>query len=213
MISKNIEEYINQHLSEEDSLLKKLFRETNIKVLNPRMLSGHFQGKLLEMFSKMINPKFILEIGTYTGYSAICLAKGLKKDGELHTIEINPELFDFARKYFIEAGHEFDIIQHTGSAIDIIPEINHKWDLVFIDADKDNYLNYFKLIVDKVRTDGFIIADNALWDGKVIKPGKSIDKETRGVIDFNEFVHHDSRVENILLPVRDGLMLMRKIEP
>ena len=211
MISKKLENYTLLHTSEEDPLLKELYRETNLKVVYPRMLSGHLQGKLLVLFSYMINPTFILEIGTYTGYSAICLAKGLKPGGKLITIEINPEFVDFAQKYFDRSGLSNCIEQKTGEALDIIPHLTEEWDLVFIDADKQNYLNYYKMVIDQVRTGGFIIADNALWDGKVLDSKVKPDKETRGIIEFNGFVQRDSRVENVLLPVRDGLMILRKI--
>ena len=211
MISKKLENYTLLHTSEEDPLIKELYRETNLKVLYPRMLSGHLQGKLLVLFSYMINPTFILEIGTYTGYSAICLAKGLKPGGKLITIEINPELVDFAQNYFDRSGLSSSIEQKTGKALDIIPHLTEEWDLVFIDADKENYLNYYKMVIDQVRTGGFIIADNVLWDGKVLDSRVKPDKETRGITEFNDFIQRDSRVENVLLPVRDGLMILRKI--
>jgi predicted O-methyltransferase YrrM len=206
-----IEKYIQDHTSPEDEILARLNRETHLKVLNPRMLSGHVQGKFLEMVSRMINPSRILEIGTYTGYSAICLAKGLAGNGILHTIEVNPELKEFAKRYFREAGLEKQIIQHTGDAVDIIPRIDELFDLVFIDAAKENYLHYYQLIFDKVRPGGFILADNALWDGKVVDPPENQDKETRGIATFNDYIQKDDRVENVLLSVRDGIMLVRKI--
>ena len=159
----------------------------------------------------MINPKAILEIGTYTGYSAICLAKGLSVDGVLHTIEINPELSNISDRYFDKSGMKFKIQQHNGKALDIIPTLNDEFDLVFIDADKENYLNYYHLIFDKVKTGGFILADNALWDGKVIESPDQHDKETIGIVEFNKFVQQDKRVENMLLPLRDGIMMVRKI--
>ncbi len=211
MKTKHIEEYIKNHTSEEDSLLADLDRETNLKVMYPRMLSGHLQGKFLEMISCMINPKTILEIGTYTGYSAICLAKGLSVDGVLHTIEINPELNNISDRYFDKSGMKFKIQQHTGSALDIVPKIKEIFDLVFIDADKENYLNYYNLVFDKVNTGGFILADNALWAGKVVESPDKQDKETKGIIEFNNFVQQDKRVENMLLPLRDGIMMVRKI--
>jgi len=211
MDSKKIEKYILYHTKEEDSLLAELNRETYLKVIQPRMLSGHLQGKFLEMISCMINPKTILEIGTYTGYSAICLAKGLSVDGILHTIEINPELNVFSEKYFERSGLKYKIQQHTGNALNIIPEIDKEFDLVFIDADKENYLNYYKLVFDKVKTGGFILADNALWDGKVIKNPNQQDKETKGIDEFNKHIQQDKRVENILLPLRDGIMMVRKL--
>ena len=211
MKSKQIERYILDHTKEEDSLLAELSRETNLKAMYPRMLSGHLQGKFLEMTSCMINPKAILEIGTYTGYSAICLAKGLSDDGVLHTIEINQELRSFSDKYFDKAGLKFKIQQHIGSALDIIPHLDDIFDLVFIDADKENYLNYYKLVFDKVKTGGFILADNALWDGKVTNNPDQHDKETKGIVEFNKYIQQDKNVENMLLPLRDGIMMVRKL--
>ena len=206
-----IETYITDHTSPEDDLLKRLNRETHLKVLNPRMLSGHVQGRFLEMISKMIRPQRILEIGTYTGYSAICLAKGLAGNGILHTIEVNPELEEFAKRYFREAGLESQIIQHGGDALELIPQIDETFDLVFIDAAKESYLDYYHLIFDKVRKGGFILADNALWDGKVVDPNQVQDKETQGIIAFNDFIRKDDRVENLLLSLRDGIMIIRKL--
>jgi len=206
-----IETYITDHSSPEDDLLKRLNRETHLKVLNPRMLSGHVQGRFLEMISKMIRPQRILEIGTYTGYSAICLAKGLAGNGILHTIEVNPELEEFAKRYFREAGLESQIIQHGGDALELLPQIDETFDLVFIDAAKESYLDYYHLIFDKVRKGGFILADNALWDGKVVDPNQVQDKETQGIIAFNDFIRKDDRVENVLLSLRDGIMIIRKL--
>lgn len=211
MYSEKIEKYILDHTKVEDSLLAELNRETNLKVIQPRMLSGHLQGKFLEMISCMINPKTILEIGTYTGYSAICLAKGLSVDGILHTIEVNPELKLFSERYFERSGLKYKIQQHTGNALDIIPQMDEVFDLVFIDADKENYLNYYKLVFDKVKNGGFILADNALWDGKVVDAHDSQDNETKGIVEFNNFVQQDRRVENMLLPLRDGIMIVRKL--
>ena len=210
MHSEELEKYILDHTKEEDSLLAELNRETHLKVIHPRMLSGHLQGKFLEMISHMINPKSILEIGTYTGYSAICMAKGLSVDGILHTIEINSELNNFSEKYFNKSGLKYKIRQHTGSALDIIPQLDEVFDLVFIDADKENYLRYYKLVFDKVKTGGFILADNALWDGKVMKNPNYQDKETKGIDEFNEYIQQDKRIENMLLPLRDGIMMIRK---
>lgn len=210
-MNSTIETYITDHTSPEDDLLKRLNRETHLKVLNPRMLSGHVQGRFLEMISKMIQPHRILEIGTYTGYSAICLAKGLSGNGILHTIEVNPELEEFAKRYFREAGLEKQIIQHRGDALELIPQINETFDLVFIDAAKESYLDYYHLIFDKVRKGGFILADNALWDGKVVDPNQSQDKETNGIVAFNDFIRNDNRVEKVLLSIRDGIMIIRKL--
>lgn len=210
MISQKLEFYTQEHSSDEDPLLHELFRETNLKVMYPRMLSGHIQGKLLEMVSQMIRPTFVLEIGTYTGYSAICLAKGLMPAGKLVTIEINPELIDFSSKYFKKAGISESIIQKAGSALEVIPTLDFEWDLVFIDADKENYLNYYNMVVGKVKKGGFIIADNVLWGGKVLEPEAKQDKETKGIVEFNKYVKQDDRVDKVMLSVRDGLMLLRK---
>ncbi len=210
MYSEQLENYISRHSSEEDKLLAELTRETHLRAMHPRMLSGHLQGKFLEMTSSMIHPEIILEIGTYTGYSAICLAKGLKEGGTLHTIEANQELQGISDKYFEKAGLKNKIQQHTGNALEIIPTIPVKFDLVFIDADKENYLNYYKLVFDKLNSGAYILADNALWDGKVIDAPRNFDKETKGIVEFNTFVHKDKRVDNMILPLRDGIMLIRK---
>ena len=210
MHDKEINKYIEDHTSPEKEILYQLNRETHLKFLFPRMLSGHVQGKFLEMVSCMIRPNLILEIGTFTGYSAICLASGLQKNGVLHTLEIDPENSYFSARFFKKSGVSKRIVQHTGNALEILPEINGPFDLVFIDADKENYLNYYLLVFDKVRKDGFILADNALWDGKVIKQIMTSDKETAGIVEFNDFVQKDERVENILLPIRDGMMMIRK---
>lgn len=209
-MNNDINSYILAHTSAENQALKELTRETHIKTMFPRMLSGHLQGKFLEMVSFMIKPQTILEIGTFTGYSAICLARGLKEDGRLHTIDIDPEMKYIAQNYFKKTGVQNKIIQHIGNALDIIPSLDQTFDLVFIDADKENYLDYYNLVFDKVRTGGFILADNALWDGKVILQDGKSDKETRGIKQFNDFVGKDDRVENMLLPLRDGIMILRK---
>ena len=211
MIDSLIEEYASNHSTPESILLNKLYRETNLKQMNPRMLSGHLQGKLLEMISYMICPKQILEIGTFTGYSAINLTKGLQEGGKLHTIDIDEELELMARSYFAEAGLTEKIIFYIGHALKIVPTINEVFDLVFIDADKEDYIAYFNICVEKVRQGGFIIADNVLWNGKVINQTNKNDKDTIAIKQFNEFVLNDARVENVLLPFRDGLMLMRKL--
>ncbi|MFU8842455.1 MAG: O-methyltransferase [Bacteroidales bacterium] len=204
-----ITQYIVAHTTAEDPILEGLWRETHLRVMYPRMLSGHIQGKLLEMISYMVRPLNILEIGTYTGYSALCLAKGLQEGGKLHTIEVNPELTTFSGKYFKKAGMMDKIVQHTGDALEIIPGMEMYFDLVFIDAAKEDYLRYYSLVFDKVLSGSFIMADNALWDGKVTGKGKP-DSETRGIIAFNDFVMNDPRVDNLLLQVRDGIMLIRK---
>lgn len=211
-ISEKIQEYCDNHTSSENEVLKKLNRDTHANVLQPRMLSGHFQGRLLSMFSKMIRPKMILEIGTYTGYSAICLAEGLVENGKLITIDINAEQENRIRKYIADAGMENKIQFIIGDAYNIIKTLPYKYDLVFIDADKSNYLKYYKQVVELVNTGGFIIADNVLWSGKVVDEKElAKDKDTKFLHEFNEYVSNDSRVENILLPIRDGLMVMRKL--
>jgi caffeoyl-CoA O-methyltransferase len=207
----DIEQYAEQHTQEESSLLKKLHRDTYAHVLMPRMLSGKLQGRMLSAISHMIRPQHILEIGTFTGYSALCLAEGLAEKGKLITIDINEELETMVRKYITEAGMESKIDYRIGNAMELLPALKEQFDLVFIDADKINYLNYYKLVFDKVRKGGFIIADNVLWSGKILlKDGKKADKDTQALLDFNEFVHKDESVENVLLPLRDGLMILRK---
>ena len=207
----NIEQYILDHSDQEDPVLAELNRETNLKILRPRMLSGHLQGKILEMISKMINPEKILELGTYTGYSAICLAKGLKETGELHTIEINDELEDFTRYWIEKAGLTNSIKLHIGDALEIIPKIEDSFDMVFIDAEKDQYCDYYDVVINKVNKGGFIIADNVLWSGKVIDPDiPTKDHFTRGILKFNKMVQEDPRVENMIFPAFDGLMIIRK---
>ncbi len=207
----DIYNYAEAFSTEESPVLQKLNRETHLKILYPRMLSGKLQGNLLRMVSCMLRPSSILEIGTFTGYSAICLAEGLADKGMLHTIEINPELEDMIHRYFKEAKITSKTALHIGNAMDIVPSFNTTFDLVFIDADKENYLNYYNMVFDKVRVGGIIIADNVLWGGKVLKDKPAVDKETRGIKEFNEFVQKDNRVENMLLPLRDGLMIVRKL--
>lgn len=210
MIDPKFEKYSEDHTSKESEVLYRLNRETHIKTLMPRMISGHVQGQFLGMISQMIQPKAILEIGTYTGYSAICLAKGLGLDGVIHTIEMNPEHETMAKKYFQEAGIEHQVSYHLGDAMEIIPTLNEIFDLVFIDADKENYLNYYHLVFDKVKSGGYFLVDNVLWSGKVLTKPDSEDKEALGIIEFNDFIQADDRVENLLLTMRDGLMLIRK---
>ena len=205
-----IDEYIYKHSDPEDEILKELIRETNLKVPRPRMLSGYLQGKLIEHISKMIRPEKILEIGTYTGYSAICWAKGLKENGKIHTIEINDERESIIKKYFKKANVESKIKLHLGDALEIIPTIDEKFDIVFIDADKPNYLKYYNLVIGKLKKGAYIIADNVLWSGKVTEENNKTDESTQGIIEFNKFVKHDTNVEKIILPIRDGLMLIRK---
>ncbi|HLT08911.1 MAG TPA: class I SAM-dependent methyltransferase [Cyclobacteriaceae bacterium] len=203
--------YCEQHTSEEDTILKHIERETHTKVLMPRMLSGKLQGKTLEMFSKMMSPQLILEIGTYTGYSAICLAKGLAPGGKLITLDINGELEEMVRGFFDKSGLSSKIDYRIGNAMDIIPQLEGAIDLVFLDADKINYPHYYNLLVDKIRQGGIIMADNVLWSGNVlVKEGDKIQKDTQALLDFNRLVTEDPRVENVLLPIRDGIMMIRK---
>ena len=209
VIQKELQEYAEKHTTDESPLLGKINRDTHAHVLSPRMLSGQLQGRVLSMISCMIRPRVILEIGTYTGYSAICMAEGLQRDGKLITIDINEELYDRVSGYFREAGLEDRIDYRIGDARVLLPGIEEKFDLVFIDADKENYGRYFDLVIDRVNLNGFILADNVLWSGKVLQ--QRPDKDTRAIIEFNAKIQRDSRVENVLLPIRDGIMLMRKI--
>lgn len=210
-LNQQIEEYILKHSVEENKLLVEINRQTHAKVLMPRMLSGHLQGRILSMISNLLKPKIILEIGTYTGYSALCLAEGLSPDGELHTIDINDELESFILKYFHQSEYKSQLYLHIGDALDIIPGLPNKIDLVFIDADKRFYLNYYHLVIDKMKPGGLILADNVLWGGKVVQPLEDNDEYTKGILAFNNFVHKDKRVENVILPIRDGIMMLRKL--
>jgi len=209
-LPEEIDNYSLIHTEREPRLLAELNRETWANVMTPRMLSGHLQGRMLSMFSKMLMPKNILEIGTYTGYSALCLAEGLKKDGSLHTIDINEEYVFLAKKYFQRSDYSEQIIQHIGNAVNILPDIKESFQLAFIDADKENYSTYFDLIIQKIDVGGYIIADNVLWSGKVLKKDK--DKETLSLDQYNKKVLDDTRLETILLPIRDGLMVSRKVK-
>ena len=209
-IKTGILEYSEYNSQEEPSLLKELNRETHLKVLNPRMLSGAFQGRLISLISKLINPKKVLEIGTYTGYSALCIYEGLDEKGVIHTIDKNEELVEIQKKYFKKTGDVQKFIQYTGIALDIIPEINETFDLIFLDADKENYINYFNCIINKLNKSGVILADNVLWSGKVIDKNQQ-DNTTNILRRFNDMVNNDSRVETILLPIRDGISIIRKI--
>lgn len=209
-IDPSIEAYALEHSEKESDLLLTLNRQTHLKVLQPRMLSGHLQGRILSFLSSAIKPKNILEIGTYTGYSALCMAEGLSENGKLVTIDKNIELETMVKKYINNSPYKNQIEFINANAIDVIPTLNLKWDLVFIDADKENYINYFDLVIDQVNKGGWIIADNVLWSGKVLEEPDVKDKETIILQKFNEKVQHDSRVRNVLFPVRDGMMLMIK---
>jgi len=208
-LGEDLREYVESHTTAESDLLKKINRETFSKILMPQMLSGHLQGRVLSMLSKMIKPSKILEIGTFTGYSAICLAEGLAKEGKLITIDINEELEERVRGYFEEADLETIIDYRIGNALDIIPELDDKFELVFIDADKVNYSRYFDLVIEKILPGSHIIIDNVLWSGKVIDENVS-DKDTVAIREFNDMVEKESKVDNVLLPIRDGLMILRK---
>ena len=210
-IPQSILDYAEKHTEPESKILQELRRETWQKILAPRMLSGHLQGRLLSTISKMIRPRVILEIGTYTGYSTLCLAEGLAENGVIHTLDNNEELVDFQRKYFKKAGFDKKIIQHTGEALEMIPQINKNYDLVFIDADKSNYSLYFDQIIDSVNTRGIILSDNVLWGGKVVKRPLTNDRDTQSIIAYNTKLTNDKRVETLLLPFRDGLSIARKI--
>jgi caffeoyl-CoA O-methyltransferase len=210
-ISEELEDYAANHSENEPALLAALNRETHQKILQPRMLSGHFQGRVLSMIAKLVNPQHILEIGTFTGYATLSLAEGLREDGTLDTIDNNEELYDFQKRYFDLSEWKHQIVQHLGSALDIIPTLGKKFDLVFIDADKENYLNYFNMIVPLMNKGGVILSDNVLWSGKVLEPVKANDKSTKILLEYNNLLKDDPRVETVLLPIRDGLTISRVI--
>lgn len=209
-LDPKIQDYADKFTSPETSVLNELNLETNANVASPSMLSGHIQGRILAMISKMVKPKYILEIGTYTGYSAICLCEGLQKDGRLITIDRNNALAEINKRYFDKADVCDNIEKLEGNALEIIPTLDYKFDLVFIDADKTNYTNYYDMVIDKMNSGGIILADNVLWSGKVLDDEKNMDEDTKALSEFNEKIMNDDRVENILLPVRDGLMIIRK---
>ncbi len=210
-LPEQLETYVENHTKPEPEILKKLNRETHAQIMMPQMLSGHVQGRFLKMLSCMISPSQVLEIGTFTGYSSLCIAEGIKEGGVIHTIDINEELTPIVTRYIKEAGAEKKIKTYTGNAVDIIPTINAVFDMVFIDADKKNYVKYYELIFDKVRKGGFILADNVLWSGKVVEQSSKNDEETKGIIEYNRMVMADKRVENVLVPIRDGIMIARKL--
>jgi len=212
MVSKEIEAYAKKYSSDESDVLKKLNRETHVKLLRARMLAGQLQGNLLKMISSMIQPEQILEIGTFTAYSAICLASGLREGGMLHTIDHNFELEEMINNYIEEAGLQDKVKFYLGEALEIIPKLNEKFDLIYIDADKENYINYYEMVYPFLRSSGFIIADNVLWDGRVLDENSENDLETAGIVAFNKHIRNDSRVEKLLLPFRDGLMIIKKMK-
>lgn len=209
-LPEDLQKYVEDHSEPESELLQQINRETHLHVLKPRMLSGHLQGRVLSMISNMIKPDRILEIGTYTGYAALCLAEGLSEDGKLITIDNNAELSIRTKAYFSKSEFSEQIEMKVGQASEIIPTLNETWDLVFIDADKENYSTYYDLVIDQTTTGGFIVADNVLWSGKVFDHSKH-DKDTLAIRDFNLKLHNDSRVQNVLFPIRDGLMIVRKL--
>ena len=209
-INKDILNYVELNSQQEPTLLKELNKETNLKILNPRMLCSSYQGRVLSIISKIIKPQNVLEIGTYTGYSALCIAEGLDKNGIIHTIDINEELKEIQNKYFKKSGFGNQIHQHIGNAIEIIPKINEYFDFVYLDADKENYNEYFDLIIDKIIPGGVLISDNVLWSGKVLHT-KNQDVITEKLIEFNQLVKKDKRLDTIILPIRDGLSICRKI--
>ena len=210
-LDPKLDEYVGAHSEKEATLLSELNRETYLKVLVPRMIAGHYQGRVLSMLSHMIKPKTILEIGTYTGYSALCFAEGLQSKGMIHTIDHNEELVEMQNRYFEQSDYRAQIKQYTGNALDIIPTIEGDFDLVYIDADKENYCSYFDLVIDRVPEGGYIIADNVLWSGKVILPDDPKDEETQRLKEYNLKIQLDDRVQNVLFPIRDGLMIARKL--
>jgi caffeoyl-CoA O-methyltransferase len=210
-LPKEIDKYSTDYTQSESELLSELNRETHVKMLIPRMLSGHMQGRVISAISHMMRPKHILEIGTYTGYSALCFAEGLAEGGKITTLDMNEELTPMVEKYFSKSKYANQIDFKIGNAIDLIPTLEGPFDLVFIDADKENYANYFDLVIDKVPSGGFILADNVLWSGNILKPVAEMDKNTLALHEFNQKVHVDTRVENVLFPIRDGIMVLRKL--
>jgi len=207
----NLDEYILSHIDEEGEQLAQLNRRAHVQLLRPRMLSGHLQGRILKMLVRMQRPVRILEIGTYTGYATLCLAEGLPEEGEIHTIEIDDELEDFIRNQFEQSGYKERMHLYIGDALKIIPSLEDSFDMVFIDADKRLYCEYYDLVFEKVRSGGIILADNTLWDGKVLEEPHLNDKQTLGISRFNEKIAKDKRVEKVILPVRDGLTIIYKL--
>lgn len=210
-ITEELEEYCEAHSTPESDLLYRLNRETNLKCIKPRMISGHLQGRLLSFISQMMRPKRILEIGTYTGYATLCLAEGLSDDGRIDTIEVDEELEEMIRRYFSQSAYNEKITLHIGDALQVLKQLDATWDLVFMDAEKDDYIAYYELVLPRLRQGGIILADNVLWSGKVIQEVKTGDKETRALMKFNDYILEDKRVKNFLLPFRDGIMVIEKL--
>ena len=208
--NEKLDEYLINHSEKEPELLRSLNRETNLKVLQPRMISGAYQGRLLSLISKIINPKKILEIGTFTGYSTLCLAEGLDKNGQIHTIDVNEELYDLQRKYFKKSPFNDNITQHLGNALDIIPKLNQEFDLIFLDADKINYPKYLELLINKLKKGGVLLSDNVLWDGKVLNQISQKDISTKAIVEYNRLLNNKLEMDSVILPIRDGITISRK---
>ena len=211
-INEHLEDYIIKHSQQEPRILKDLNRETNLKVLQPRMISGAHQGRLLSIISKIISPTKILEIGTFTGYSTLCLSEGLTKGGRIHTVDINEELFDFQRKYFKKSPFNDNIIQHLGNALEVIPTMDNNFDLIFLDADKNNYPEYLDVLISKLKIGGVLLSDNVLWDGKVLNPISEKDISTKAIVKYNKLLSQREDMDTVILPIRDGLTISRKIK-
>jgi predicted O-methyltransferase YrrM len=208
--NEKLDEYLINHSEKEPELLRSLNRETNLKVLQPRMISGAYQGRLLSLISKIINPKKILEIGTFTGYSTLCLAEGLDKNGQIHTIDVNEELYDLQRKYFKKSPFNDNITQHLGNALDIIPKLDQEFDLIFLDADKINYPKYLELLINKLKKGGVLLSDNVLWDGKVLNEISQKDISTKAIVEYNKLLNNKLEMDSVILPIRDGITISRK---
>jgi len=211
-INEHLEDYIINHSQQEPRILKDLNRETNLKVLQPRMISGAHQGRLLSIISKIISPTKILEIGTFTGYSTLCLSEGLTKGGRIHTVDINEELYDFQRKYFKKSPFNDNIIQHLGNALEVIPTMDNNFDLIFLDADKNNYPEYLDVLISKLKIGGVLLSDNVLWDGKVLNPISEKDISTKAIVKYNKLLSQREDMDTVILPIRDGLTISRKIK-
>ena len=208
--NEKLDEYLINHSEKEPEILSDLNRETNLKVLQPRMISGTYQGRLLSMISKIINPKKILEIGTFTGYSTLCLAEGLDKNGQIHTVDINEELYDLQRKYFKKSFFNSNITQHLGNALEIIPKLDHDFDLIFLDADKINYPKYLDILIVRLKKGGVLLSDNVLWDGKVLNEISQKDKSTKAIVEYNKMLNNRIDMDSVILPIRDGITLSIK---